>query len=672
MEYVSVAVAGLVFFALLTAWGCAVGGEELAPVEACVLPPLALLGSWALAMWALGSAGWLSSASVCASLAATLAGATVWSARLVSRHKPSQSGFQVLASRLRTRTGRLARGARGLDLFEKLSAAFLSLMSGMLFVLTLAPPSGGDYDSLMYHLAAPMRYIDAGRVVELAYDHHTYFPFTFEMLFAAPLALWSDPLKGAVGAKLLHWVMLPASILLLLCAGARWNQRRAGWIAALAWASIPVVATEATTAYIDLGLAAFVLAAFLAFGQMLYAFGGETEGERRSWMWWSAAMGGFALGSKYLGALFVLWLGAWWVVSLFLGKANLRSGVSIPSLRWLLAWSLVASLVGGGWYARNQAWVGSPVFPFAYGLFGGEGWSAERAHKYDEDQKRFGFGREAGDWALLPLRLSLSPFNAAARPDGSILGLPSWPLSSQPDEDRFHTGLFEVAGFAGQTMIGPLLLALGVPALALRDKPRAVGMWAWSVGFLWVFWGATGQYARYLLPALALWCGVCGWGAERLWRGRLTRWALGGVVAAWLPVSLLLAWRNNSPAWPVVSGQVSGREWLKRSFYGFEAMEWANTQASTGATFAVFGEPRCFYLRRPYFWGDVEHNTLLNTAKLTPENAFESLRRLGATHVLWNTGPTSVFGPPPILREALQTRGSLVFEANGYRVYRLG
>jgi len=659
MEYLSVALVTLVSFALLIAWSCAVAGDELSPLEACVFPALGVAGAWALAVWVAGSLGWLSSASVLILLFGLLLAGAAWSTR--------GRGPQVLAVRLRERVGSLAQSLRNLRRGEQVALAFLSFQCALLFVLTLAPPSAGDYDSLMYHLAAPLRYVRAGRVLELGYDHHTYFPFTFEMLFAAPLAVWSDPLKGAVAAKLLHWATLPASIALLLAAGARWKSQLAGWIAALAWASIPVVAAEATTAYIDVGLAAFVLAAFLAFSTMLYDTGQSTQ-SARSWMWWSAAMAGFALGSKYLGALFVGILGAWWLGSLLLSRGKTSTSAA-P--RWLVAWSIGVLLLGGGWYARNQAWVGSPVFPFAYAIFGGENWSPERAAAYEVDQKKFGFGRAPSDWLLLPFRLTFSPFNAAARADNSTVGLPAWPLSSQPANDTFHSGLFEVTGFATQTMIGPLLLALGLPALAVRRKPPAVGMWAWSVGFLWIFWGATGQYARYLLPALALWCGVCGWGSARLWQFSITRAAIALALVVWLPASLLLAWRNTSHAWPVASGQSSGREWLNRAFLGFEAMEWASQNTPATSNFAVFGEPRCFYLERPYFWADVEHNTLLKPGELTQENALDSLKRLGATHVLWNAGPTSVFGPPEPVRLALQERGALIHEAKGYRIYRL-
>ncbi len=151
----------------------------------------------------------------------------------------------------------------------------------------------------MYHLAAPAQYLRHGKIVELPYDHHTYFPFTMEMLF-----LWGMAMKGPVLAKLFHWLMLPLSCGALIAIGKRHFSRRVGLFAAALFASIPLVQAEASTAYIDLGLTAFTLLAYLCF------LNWKTTGEK-SWLLWCGAFCGFCLGTKYLGALTFGWLGFW-------------------------------------------------------------------------------------------------------------------------------------------------------------------------------------------------------------------------------------------------------------------------------------------------------------------------------------------------------------------------
>ncbi|HEX8834281.1 MAG TPA: glycosyltransferase family 39 protein, partial [Abditibacteriaceae bacterium] len=290
----------------------------------------------------------------------------------------------------------LSRIRRGFQTFERVDWALLLYVFGvsvLTFVLTLAPPNGADYDSLVYHLAAPQQYLRAGAVVELPYDHHSYFPFTMEMLFAFGLAA-----RGAVFAKLFHWLMLPLACMALLAIGQRHLTRRAGLFAAALLASLPVVQIEASTAYIDLGLAAFSLGAVLCFCSWR-----ETRSTRE--LLWCGAFCGFCLGTKYLGALTFGWIGIWVLV---LAWSRRKSAGDITPVFGCAA---IALVLGGGWYVRNFLWTGNPVFPFAYEVFGGKGWTAEMAKAYTRDQVEYGFGRGVLDWILLPWRLSMSPFN---------------------------------------------------------------------------------------------------------------------------------------------------------------------------------------------------------------------------------------------------------------------
>jgi hypothetical protein len=70
-----------------------------------------------------------------------------------------------------------------------------------------------------------------------------------EMLFLLGLAL-----QGPVLAKLFHWLMLPLCCFALIALGRRHLTTRAGLFGAALFASIPLVQSEATTAYVDLGL----------------------------------------------------------------------------------------------------------------------------------------------------------------------------------------------------------------------------------------------------------------------------------------------------------------------------------------------------------------------------------------------------------------------------------
>jgi hypothetical protein len=562
--------------------------------------------------------------------------------------------YQTLPS-MRMRARRFKNevlGLRGLDL---LLVLYLILIFALTLLLTLAPPSANDYDSLVYHLAAPAQYLRVGRIIELPYDHHSYFPFLTEMLFALGLA-W----KGPVLAKLFHWLMLPLCCMGLIAMGSRHFSRRAGLLAAALFATIPLVQIEATTAYVDLSLCAFVLLAFLCFANWL-------ESRDGWWLGWSGVFCGFALGVKYSGALFFLWLLAWASAVFLLDRKRTASMSERLALKPIMVFTVISILIGGGWYLRNIFWTGNPVYPFAYEIFGGKGWTLEMAKGYALDQATFGFGRGVLDFLLLPWRLAMAPLNFKQ---------PFWPLLDTPIQNG-ASGAFEVGPQVLQSFVGPPLLAFGLPLVFMRRKPRLIGFLLWTFAIFWAFWFVTSQQIRYLLPTLALLCLCCGWGVLRLAaRSALLKWTCALALAAWfvfVPANTL--WRMRDVL-PVVTGAEAPEYFLTRTFPGYAAMQWASQNTPPGARFAVYGEPRCFYLQRDYFFADDAHNNLIDYAAIhSGTDLMHALEKLGATHVLWNTEAArngGFGGPPPQLEEAVND-GLLqqIFEARGYRVYRI-
>jgi len=544
---------------------------------------------------------------------------------------------------------------------ERALLCYLLFIFALTFILTLAPPTGADYDSLTYHLAAPRQYLRHGRIVELPYDHHTYFPFTMEMLYLIGLSL-----RGPVLAKLFHWLMLPLACAALIALGRRHLSLRAGLCGAALFASLPVVQAEASTAYIDLGLTAFSLIAFLCFANWLSTRDGW-------WLVWSGVFAGFCMGTKYLGVLTFGWLLLWAVGSMVSSRKF--------QVKPLLAFALWAVLLGGGWYERNWYWTGNPVFPFAYEIFDGRGWTRAMAQAYTADQLHYGFGRTVADWLWLPWRMAMTPLNALLYDPTAgwlILPQPFWPLSGVPIRDlTVQSGLFETRGNLLQTIIGPTLLAFGAPLVFIRRKPQLIGFLLWSCAFFSLFWVLTGQYLRYLIPPFALLCLACGWGVcHYLARGAVLKWTTAVALVAWFILTPTLTLWNARRSFAVIVGRETPAAYLSRSFSGYDAMSRASAETPQHARFAVYGEPRTFYLERDYFWADDPHNNLIDYSQVkTGADLVRELRRLGATHVLWNTDPNNGgFGGPPLaqMNDALaKNLLILLFEAKGYRVYRL-
>lgn len=637
-------------FALFVLALLSLGLGALAPtrslLEMLALPALATLGALGFTIWIVGSLGVFSGVLWAAIF---IVGWLVW--MIARRRLVAENARRILPT------------LRALTATEKLLAFYLLAVWGLVFVLSLAPPNGADYDSLVYHLAVPAQYSHAGRIIQLPFDHHSYFPFTMEMLYGVALEL-----RGPVFAKLFHWLMLPLGALILAAMGQRAGSRVGGLLAACLFTSLPMTLVEASTAYVDLGFAAFVVAAVLCFA------GAPTPNHLHN-LAWSGAFCGFCLGTKYFGWLILGFLGVWLCVETLKTKPD-------NGARGIVLFAVCALIIGGAWYARNWIWVGNPVYPFAFGLFGGRGWTAEMARLYDESQAIYGFGRSPADLIFLPFRLAMTPLNVSNfQTPGSppfLSGQPFWPLIPGPTELP-KTGMFDVLGLFFSTFPGPAIFAFGLPALLARNKPRPILLAASLFIFLWIFWALTSQQVRYLFPALALLSVVGGWGiAQYAPKLTLARWIGGAGLAAWLLFAPLFVALQSRSSWKVIGGAQTPENYLTRTFSGYSAMEYINENAPADARVAVYGEPRDFYLKRSYFWADDAHNELIDYPKVsTGAQLAAALKAQGATYVLANFEAArngGAFGPPQSLFDEMIRSGAAELMSDngrGYRVYRL-
>lgn len=626
MFYLLDAVLFLGFFALLLGFGLAASSPERPIAQALLVAPAGFLGVWATLFYL---AGWVG----------LFKPVPFWIGALAV----------LLATLMRRRANlifnarRLMASLRATSTLERVLLAYLGVVAALMFALCLVPPSAADYDSLAYHLAVPAQWLRDGRVSQFAFDHHSYFPFVGEMLYALALGV-----RDAVFAKLFHWAMLVFGALALCSLGRNAGGKTAGLWAAALFVSLPMTQGEATTAYVDLTFSAFAWTAIALFCHALWN-DGEARLRKENWIG-CGVFCGLSLGSKYFGWLILGFLGLWLLV------ACLRSRPDDNGARWIrLAWIGVPALVlGGFWYARNFAWTGNPVFPFAFSVFGGRGWTGAMAAAYDEDQRSFGFGKTLSDLILLPWRLAMTPLNA---------GSPFWPLDSASVAKPL-SGLFDVPGLALSVFPGPVLFALGVPALLARRKGAVVGFLAWMFAFLWIFWALTSQQVRYLFPALGLLCVVCGWFlATRLPRFPLASRVAGVGLAAWLVFAPTFTTRQARGTFAVLSGAQTPDDYLRRTFAGYSAMQWIGDNTKDSSRVAVYGDTRDFYLPRSYFYADDAHNNLVPYDRIqTPAQLANALKLLGATHVLVNRDTANnagTYGPPQPLFDQAVANGQL-------------
>ncbi len=510
---------------------------------------------------------------------------------------------------------------------ERALTVYVVVTSLGLLLATLCPPTGSDWDGLTYHLAAPKNFIRHGRIFYIAFDHHSNFPFTMEMLYTVGLLLrgWTmEATGGAVAAKLFHYLFALLCTLTIYAFGRRHLSRTAGLVGAAIFLSIPIVASEAVTAYADIGLAAYALLAFYAFwnGRTEKSMGeGGYEGMGdvahtpmlpHSHTVLVSVFAGLCMGTKYSGLLVFGWLGLLMLIHIIRTRASLRP---------LITFSLVATLIASPWYVKNIVYTRNPVYPFLYNVFDGRNWSKDRAIAYEGHQREFGMGRGVVDFFLAPWRVTMWPWNYDREWD------------KRPVAQR-QKG-FEVQPFP-TSAIGPALLMFVVPLLLLRGHPKViVFLLVTSLFFLFCWFFVLAQYNRYLFPILPLLSLCAGYAVVSFsQRSQPLRFVCSAGLASCCAFGFVLFVTTQQNELSVALGRMSEQQRLER-FNVYAVCKFANENVSKSAKIVTYGETRWFYLDREYLWGEREHHTLINYEPMTLDHLLAEYRRLKITHVLF-------------------------------------
>lgn len=211
------------------------------------------------------------------------------------------------------------------------------------------------WDELMYHLPQAREWALSGRLQVNEWLRYPWFPYNFDLLFAAALALGSDVLP-----HLLHACTGWVTAWLIYQLGRQYLQdHAAACLAAAMWLAIS--RQYYAMAYVDMAVAMFVTAACTA----LYAWlaSGKAAAQReRAWLLAAAFLLGVAAGSKYQ------------VLALIPFFAMAVLAYDRRPQTWLAA-ALLLVLPCAYWYARNALLTGDPFNPLGGRLFGFSDWN---------------------------------------------------------------------------------------------------------------------------------------------------------------------------------------------------------------------------------------------------------------------------------------------------------
>ena len=541
---------------------------------------------------------------------------------------------------LRARAGLLIRG--GSSSFPIL---LLAMTGAITLIESLAPVVAQD--ALVYHLAVPARWIEAGGFVPIEGNFFSSFPQNVELLFAWGLLLDGDSL-----AQWFHWLLGAASAASCASLARALPGRASGVTAAAIFATVPTVTLIAGWAYVDLGVVFFATASLLAFVRWM-------ERDAAPWLLASALLAGLAAGCKYTGGLQgLLVAGGVLAAGAFRGRPT---GPACLRAAWAAA---IIGLAASPWWIRNIVFTGNPLHPFAHGLFGGAGWDAERAEVLSRMLGEWGRTGGILDTLLLPWTLTMS--------------------------GRF----FSEEHFDG--VIGPVFLA-GAPlvALAVRKSPVHAIVLAFAAAHAG-FWLMTTHQVRFLLPCLAALSAVLGSvlpeivaraAPGRLEALRSAAWK--AVLGSALAVNVFFAvihFADHAPL-PVVLGLETRSAYMARELpcgdhAVFEHIE-RELPARSRILMGSLGNPG-FLVKRPYHSDALFENRTLAAilaSSRSPDDAYRELATRGFTHLLFRM--ESVFDPTgkkseiPFedqtkLMELLNRHARLAFQASGTYLYELG
>jgi len=430
------------------------------------------------------------------------------------------------------------------------------LVGGITFLAALSPII--YYDSMVYHLALPSAYIQAGHWVSLKELVYSAFPQNLEMLWTLGLLLHSDTV-----ANLISLMLAGLTVIAIYSWGRRFLDRDSARVAAALFALMPAFLLLSSGGYVDMGLALFTF-------MSLYALTLWWPTRRLSYLVIPGILAGLAMGTKYTGGL-AIGIGALLIVTRMGRLPDDRQRI-LPALGAFIG---CATAIFLPWAIKNWHFYGNPIFPFLYQ------WGDPAKSPWGLSAAAEGYFRQLVEYESRHLwQLPVLIWEVVAR--GMNFG-----------------GGMDVLGNYGWAPLVALL-----PAVALsrqRDWPVRILIF-YSILYFSV-WGMTRPVLRFLLPlapVLALMAGH-GWAKGLQEAPRWLRLLNRGVVTLLLVSGGFLYSQAIDVLGPfrVPLGMESRDSYLKRQLpYYAGAQALTQLVDSTSHTLIVGDQQSYYYQRR--------------------------------------------------------------------------
>ena len=445
------------------------------------------------------------------------------------------------------------------------------------------------YDSQVYHLLAPVQFLQAGYLVHIPWNVLTNSPQALQLTLGMS---WSVDRTGST------FKLLIASLgFLSILAAARIGSEvgiLAGIVSALFVAAYPEFWIYQTFGVVD-----FAVAPFSVFGAIWWI----DSLRRRDWSRTilAGAAFGFVLASRYQGVVLVTWI----VTGVTAAESFRDRKIFGESVRRGMAVGAIAILMTLPWLMRNYWALGNPIFPFMQGAAGGAEWSVEQAVHLQSEV----MGPSLA--ALAVSQILMAPFNALLIfPGNGLFGM------------TLLMGAL-MAVYSTRSNVLRLYAVLGIGGLVIwgliHPQPR-VEVIRFNSGSLILLLACTGalltrdrvQEAGGMRVALTL--------------------ALGSAIIAIISLNGIV---------PVVPTLVSAKrrtEIQHANVPSWQALDFANEKLDSARHKILFiGEARAVWLRIPFIAPSGFNGRQLVdlfAANVGADVWTQRLHRLGVTHIL--------------------------------------
>jgi len=442
------------------------------------------------------------------------------------------------------------------------------------------------FDALSYHLEVPLRYLQAGRIIDIPENLYSYAPQLNHMLYGLAMGLSGSDLAGLINH--LFFVLT----LCVLYRGFRhcFDIQAGAWAAALTALS-PLMLIEVSNAGVDWAAAFYTLAALsilsLRAGNVrLLIMGG--------------ILAGMAAGCRHQPVGYAIFIPvAAGIIDGLVHRKGARLG------RWFI-FTLAAISTASPWYIRNAVFTGDPLYPLFSNLLG----KTEAGAGFVSGL----FGAKSltllWKWAVLPFQMVFDPLS-----------------------------------YSMTATIGIQFLVLLPLLLVARKRTRDRQFLAWWFVLAFLAWYLNFRTARYAMPVLmmgSLWIGSSL--AAVLESRKVGAAVLKVAVAVTLvlngAVFIGLNDRVNRNVGASI-GMISSSSYLMDHYEIYPALDYLNQLVPAPEKVLFLGEMRGFYSSFPReVPSHNAPNRLMELAKANSSHgvALRSLKAAGFSHILVNQG----------------------------------